>query len=403
MKLDSVRGDFPILQTQSHGKPLVYLDNAATMQMPQAVLDVIGQHYITANGNVHRGVHGLSQKSTDHMEKARETVAGFLGSAQNEVIFTSGTTESINLLSRMLEPEIHPGQQILVSAMEHHSNLIPWQELCKRTGAALNVIPLCPNGDLDLQELEKLLARETALVAVCLVSNVLGTVNPVKEIARLCHKAGARLAVDGAQGMKLGKMNVKDLDCDFLAFSGHKLGALTGIGVLYGKEQHLERLRPVSYGGGMVHTVRYEGAEYGQVPARFEAGIPNYVGAISLGAALEYLRALGLRQISAQEEGLTEQLAAGLAQMQGITLWGHPQHRSGCVSFTVEGVHPFDMGVLLDSLGFADRTGHMCAQPLVESLGVSSVIRVSPAFYNSPEEIEAFLSAVEKIIPMLRG
>ena len=402
LDIEAVRKDFPILNTKLHQYPLVYLDNAATMQMPEPVLEKIVAHYHENNGNVHRGIHSLSQRSTDAMEKARETVADFMGADSSEVIFTSGTTDSINQLAKMLEPQIGKGQQILVSAMEHHSNLIPWQQLCMKTGASLNIIPLDDKGDLDLHAMKKLLKKPTALVAVCWVSNVLGSVNPIGEIAVLTHEAGALLLVDAAQGMKLGKTNVKALDCDFMAFSGHKLGAATGIGVLYGKRSLLNQLNPVCFGGGMVGQVEYELASFTDIPGRFEAGTPNYAAAISLGAAVEYLSGLGLEKLAFQEESLTKQLCDELSTVEGLHILANPHHRSGCVSFCVDKVHPFDLGVMLDTLGFAVRTGHMCAQPLVESFGVNSVIRVSPAFYNQPSEIGGLVSAIEKILPILR-
>ena len=312
------------------------------------------------------------------------------------------TTDSMNQLAEMLALQIGKGQQIIVSAMEHHSNLIPWQQLSIKTGASLRIIPLSDTGDLDLQVLEEFLKAPTAVVAVTWVSNVLGTVNPIGEIAMLAHEAGALVVVDGAQGMKLGKTNVKAIDCDFLAFSGHKLGALTGTGVLYGKRSILNRLVPVRFGGGMVGNVEYEISTFGSVPQRFEAGTPNYVGAISLGAAVEYLSALGIENIAIQEQLLTEQLSDALSKVEGVHILGTPRHKCGCVSFFVDGVHPFDLGVMLDTLGFAVRTGHMCAQPLVEQFGVSSVIRVSPAFYNQASEITGLISALQRILPILR-
>ncbi len=398
-----IRADFPILNTQQNGRPLIYLDNAATMQMPVPVQERILSHYQTQNANVHRGVHALSQASTAHMEKARHTVAQFIQANDDEIIFTSGTTDSLNQLSRMLESRVRPGQQILVSAMEHHSNLIPWQEMSRRVGAKLRIIPLDSRGDLDLDALRRLLRDSTALVSVAWVSNVLGTVNPIREIAALTHDAGALLVVDAAQGMKLGPTDVVSLDCDFMAFSGHKLGALTGIGVLYGKKTILETMSPVCFGGGMVGNVSYLSSTWGAVPQCFEAGTPNYVGAISLGAAIAYLSSLGIPEIARQEQQLTELLQKELLSVPEVEVLGSPQHRSGAVSFWVHGVHPFDLGVMLDALGIAVRTGHMCAQPLVEQYGVSSVVRISPAFYNTQKEIEVCIAALKRVIPMLKG
>ena len=402
MDVRKIREDFPILQTEVHGRPLIYLDNAATLQMPEPVLETVTAHYRTCNANVHRGVHSLSQKSTDHLEKARQNVAEFLSADPREIIFTAGTTDSLNQLSRMLAGRVLPGQQIIVSAMEHHSNLIPWQELARTKGAKLSILPMDEQGDLDLEALQTQLKTDTALVAVTWCSNVLGTVNPIGEIAMLCHEAGALCIVDGAQSMKLRPVDVKRLDCDFLAFSGHKLGALTGAGVLYGKRALLERLPPASFGGGMVGTVSYDFSTYGALPQRFEAGTPNYVGAISLGAAIDYLRGVGLPDIAVREERLTAQLAEQLSEIPVLHILGSPRRRSGAVSFYAEGIHPFDLGAMLDSLGIAVRTGHMCAQPLVESFGVDSVVRISPAFYNTEEEITGCAEAIKKVLPMLR-
>ena len=403
LDLSRVRRDFPILATKQHGHSLVYLDNAATMQMPVPVLNCITEHYARFNANVHRGVHSLSQQCTDHLENARRSVARFIGAEENEVIFTSGTTDGLNQLSRMLKPFIRQDNQILVSAMEHHSNLIPWQQLCRETGAALDIIPLNEDGDLDLNWLSQRLQKPTALISVTWVSNVLGTVNPIREISRMAHEAGALMIVDGAQGMKLEKTRVRELDCDFLAFSGHKLGALNGIGVLYGKKERLAQLQPATFGGGMVEKVEYQNSTFGIIPHCFEAGTPNYVGAISLGTAVDYLSELGIDNISEQETYLTQQIAEKLSRIDGLHILGRPKEGSGCVSFYLDDVHAFDLGVMLDTLGIAVRTGHMCAQPLVESYGISNVLRISPAFYNTDAELQQFMDALHRILPILRG
>ena len=403
LDVKQIREDFPILNTRQHGCPLIYLDNAATMQMPQPVLEQLVSHYHSQNGNVHRGVHSLSQKSTSATERARERIAAYIGAKAEEIIFTAGTTDSLNMLSQMLEPTIRPGQQIIVSAMEHHSNLIPWQELCQRTGAVLTILHMDRNCDLDLTQLGQLLERDTALVAVTWVSNVLGTVNPVGEITMMSHAAGAMTILDGAQAMKLPEIDVTAVDCDFLAFSGHKLGALTGIGVLYGKNNILSQLPPVRFGGGMIRESQYAASSYGGVPQRFEAGTPNYVGAISLGCAMEYLQSVGRIELAQQEQILTDLLRKELAAIPEVTVIGTPNRRCGVVSFVVPGVHPFDLGAMLDSQGIAVRTGHMCAQPLVNRLGYDSVIRVSPAFYNTEQEILGFISALKRTIPLLKG
>ena len=403
LDVKQIREDFPILNTRQHGCPLIYLDNAATMQMPQPVLEQLVSHYHSQNGNVHRGVHSLSQKSTSAMERARERIAAYIGAKAEEIIFTAGTTDSLNMLSQMLEPTIRTGQQIIVSAMEHHSNLIPWQELCQRTGAVLTILHMDRNCDLDLTQLGQLLERDTALVAVTWVSNVLGTVNPVGEITMMSHAAGALTILDGAQAMKLPEIDVTAVDCDFLAFSGHKLGALTGIGVLYGKNNILSQLPPVRFGGGMIRESQYAASSYGGVPQRFEAGTPNYVGAISLGCAMEYLQSVGRIELAQQEQILTVLLRKELATIPEVTVIGTPNRRCGVVSFVVPGIHPFDLGAMLDSQGIAVRTGHLCAQPLVNQLGYDSVIRVSPAFYNTEQECLELISALKRTIPLLKG
>ena len=403
LDVKQIREDFPILNTRQHGCPLIYLDNAATMQMPQPVLEQLVSHYHSQNGNVHRGVHSLSQKSTSATERARERIAAYIGAKAEEIIFTAGTTDSLNMLSQILEPTIRPGQQIIVSAMEHHSNLIPWQELCQRTGAVLTILHMDRNCDLDLTQLGQLLERDTALVAVTWVSNVLGTVNPVGEITMMSHAAGAMTVLDGAQAMKLPEIDVTAVDCDFLAFSGHKLGALTGIGVLYGKNNILSQLPPVRFGGGMIRESQYSASSYGGVPQRFEAGTPNYVGAISLGCAMEYLQSVGRIELAQQEQILTVLLRKELATIPEVTVIGTPNRRCGVVSFVVPGIHPFDLGAMLDSQGIAVRTGHMCAQPLVNRLGYDSVIRVSPAFYNTKREMLGIISALKRTIPLLKG
>ena len=403
LDVKQIREDFPILNTRQHGCPLIYLDNAATMQMPQPVLEQLVSHYHSQNGNVHRGVHSLSQKSTSATERARERIAAYIGAKAEEIIFTAGTTDSLNMLSQMLEPTIRPGQQIIVSAMEHHSNLIPWQELCQRTGAVLTILHMDRNCDLDLTQLGQLLERDTALVAVTWVSNVLGTVNPVGEITMMSHAAGAMTVLDGAQAMKLPEIDVTAVDCDFLAFSGHKLGALTGIGVLYGKNNILSQLPPVRFGGGMIRESQYSASIYGGVPQRFEAGTPNYVGAISLGCAMEYLQSVGRIELAQQEQILTVLLRKELATIPEVTVIGTPNRRCGVVSFVVPGIHPFDLGAMLDSQGIAVRTGHLCAQPLVNQLGYDRVIRVSPAFYNTEQECLELISALKRTIPLLKG
>ena len=364
----------------------------------------ITEHYRQSNANVHRGVHFLSQRSTDMLEQARQTVADYIGAASpDEIIFTAGTTESLNQLARMLKNQIRPGQQILVSAMEHHSNLLPWQILCKETGTELNLIPLDENCDLDLDAFQELLQKPTTLVCVAWVSNVLGTVNPVDRVVKMAHNAGALVCVDGAQAMKQENINVQMFDCDFFAFSGHKLGALTGIGVLYGKRVVLRNLPLVNYGGGMIEKASYSGFTPGTIPQRLEAGTPNYVGAISLMAAMEYLSHLNREDIARQEQMLTELIEEQVGMISGVHLLGRPKQRLGAVSLWVDGIHAFDLGTLLDAQGIAVRTGHMCAQPLVEALGHPHVLRISPAFYNTVDEIKYLQKALIRAVSVIKG
>ena len=404
--IDAVRSDFPILSETVHGRPLIYLDNAASLQVSLPVIDAVTDYYRHTHANVHRGVHSLSQKATDFYEAARHTAAQFIGAADDEIIFTSGTTDGLNKLAGMLRPRLSAGTMILVSGMEHHSNLLPWQAAARDTGADLQIIPTAEDGSLDLQALAAMLTDAPAgtVIAVTLTSNVTGIVNPVGEIASLVHEAGGLLVIDAAQGMKLGKINVKTLDCDFLAFSGHKLGALTGIGVLYGKHHLLEQLDPSVTGGGMVTSVSYQDFVPAGVPQCFEAGTPHIAGAVSLAAAIRYLEKIGGRDIGKREEQLTALLVDALSAVEGICILGQDCscRRSGAVSFDISGVHSFDLGTMLDASGIAVRTGHMCAQPYVESFGVKSVVRISPAFYNTEDEILQTAETIRKLLPLLK-
>jgi len=400
-----IRRDFPVLNVTVHGRPLIYLDNAATMQMPAPVMDTIVHHYRNANSSVHRGVHTLSQKTTNAMEHARAKIASYLGAQHNhEIIFTSGTTDAINLAAQSFSQVfLHPDDEIVVSAMEHHSNLIPWQEACSRTGARLRIIPVTEDGQLDMVQYKKIVTEKTVLVAVTWVSNVLGTVNPIADIIQLAHQNGAFVLIDGAQAVKMGTVNVSALDCDFFAFSGHKLGAITGIGVLYGKESLLEQLPPVSFGGGMVNQVDFCSSTYGTLPLKFEAGTPNYAGAISLGAALDYLQTLGRVEIAIREHSLLAQTEQLISELPELHVLGRPELRSGCISFYGDGVHPYDLGALLDAQGIATRTGHLCAQPLLNALGLTSVIRISPAFYNTDLELLRLQEGLKTALARLKG
>jgi len=395
-----LHADFPILGREVWGRPLVYLDNAATTQKPQAVIDAISEAYTTFNANVHRGVHRLSQEATEHHEAAREVVRRFLGAASTaEILFTRGTTESFNLLATSFgEAFCHEGDEIVVSEMEHHSNIVPWQLLQQRRGITLRVIPVTDDGRLDLDVLPTLLNERTRLVSVAHVSNVLGTVNPIEAIVRLCHSRGIPVAVDGAQSAPHLPVDVQALDCDFYAFSAHKVYGPTGVGVLYGKERWLEQMPPYQGGGEMIGHVRFSGTTWNELPYKFEAGTPDYVGTHATAAALDYVTAVGLDAIRQHEESLVRQALDGLHAMPGIHVYGQP---SSLISFNVGTAHPADAGILLDHQGIAVRTGHHCAQPLMERLGIPGTVRVSFALYNTPSDVDAFLTALRRILQMI--
>lgn len=404
--VETVRRDFPILGQSVKGRPLVYLDNGATTQMPEPVLQEIVRHYHTDNANVHRGIHTLSERSTAALEAAREKVRAYLNAKQaEEIVFTKGTTDSVNTLARALEPHIGEGDAIVASALEHHANFVPWQQLCLRTGAKFLVAPLDGNGDVDLGALGRLLdENRVALVAMTHVSNVTGTVNPVARIADMAHEHGALMLVDAAQSIRHEEVDVRAIGCDFLAFSGHKTCAPTGIGVLYGRFEEFEKLSPVEFGGEMVDIVTTERTTFEALPLRFEAGTPNYVGARALGAALDYLEGLGRKAVRSWEHELLAYAEERLSAVEGLKILGHPARRAGCLSFTVKDVHPFDLAALLDTQGVALRSGNQCAQPLLhETYGIQNVTRLSPAFYNTREEIDACIAALERVIPLLQA
>lgn len=401
----AIREDFPILGQQLHGKPLVYLDNAATTQVPRCVVEEIARHYATDNANVHRSVHTLSSRSTKGLENARETVRRYIGAASTrEIVFTSGTTASINLLASMWAARLRPGDVVAVSALEHHSNLVPWQQACARTGASFEVVPLDAKGDVDLAALEKLLARgNVSLLSIAHASNVLGTVSPIKEICDLCHRYGTVVSVDAAQSARHETIDVCELDCDFVSFSGHKMCGPTGVGVLYGKAELLESLGPVMFGGEMVDKVRFAESTFEDIPIRFEPGTPNYVGAIALARAIDYLEDVGRESISVYEHFLVGEVEKGLKEIEGVRILGAPVMRAGCVSFSVEGLHPFDIASFVDKKGVAIRSGNQCAQPLLnEVYDDGSICRISPAFYNTQGEIEECLAIVDEVIGFLR-
>lgn len=396
------RQDFPILSRTVHDRPLVYLDNAATTQKPRAVVEAMTRQYYEANANVHRGVHFLSQCSTDLHEGARETVRRFINaSSTSEIVFTRGTTESINLAAYSLgEAFLKEGDEVVISVMEHHSNIVPWQLLRERRGIVIKVIPMTDEGALDLEAYRALLSERTRLVSCCHVSNVLGTVNPVRQMAQWAHEAGAYFLVDAAQSVPHMKVDVQELDCDFLAFSGHKLYAPTGIGVLYGKAELLDRMPPYQGGGEMISRVTFERTTFERLPFKFEAGTPDYVGTTGLAAAVDYVSAIGIDRIAQHEHELTRYAMRRMSEIEGIRFFGQTEGKTSVVAFNVGDIHPLDIGTLLDRLGIAIRTGHHCAQPLMARCGVEGMARVSFALYNTPEEIDAFVAALQRVVKM---
>lgn len=400
--IQKVRDDFPILSRTVYDRPLVYLDNAATTQKPLCVLDAMRDEYLNVNANVHRGVHYLSQQATDLHEAARETVRRFINAPKTEeIIFTRGTTESINLVvSSFCEEFMGEGDEVIVSVMEHHSNIVPWQLQAAKRGIALKVIPIDDSGNLLMDEYEKLFSDRTKIVSVAHVSNTLGTVNPVKDIVRIAHEHGVPVLVDGAQSTPHFKVDVQDLDCDFFAFSGHKIYGPTGVGVLYGKEEWLDRLPPYQGGGEMIESVSFERTVFERLPFKFEAGTPDYVATHGLATALDYVSALGMDNIAAHERKLTAYCMEQMQTIPGIRLFGTTPGKDAVVSFLVGDIHHLDMGTLLDRLGIAVRTGHHCAQPVMDRLGVQGVVRASFALYNTKEEIDALVSGVKRVATM---
>lgn len=396
------RPDFPLLSREVHGRPLVYLDNAATTQKPRAVLEAMDGLYTTCNANVHRGIHTLSQEATALHEAARERVRAFLNARSTaEIIFTRGTTESLNLVaSSFAEAFLHEGDEVILTVMEHHSDIVPWQLARDRRGFTLRVVPMDDEGRLDLEAYAALLNERTRLVCCCHVSNVLGTVNPVREMARMAHDAGAYFLVDGAQSVPHFPVDVQELDCDFLAFSAHKLYGPTGVGVLYGKEELLERMPPYQGGGEMIARVTFEKTTFERLPFKFEAGTPDYVGTHGLAAAIDYVAGIGLDRIAAYEDQLTRHAMARMREIEGMRFFGTVEGKTSVVSFNVAQIHPMDLGTLLDHLGFAIRTGHHCAQPLMARCGVEGMARVSFALYNTVEEIDRFVEALQRVVRM---
>ena len=396
------REDFPILSREVHGRPLVYLDNAATTQKPRAVLEAMDALYTTCNANVHRGIHTLSQEATALHEAARERVRSFLNARSTaEIVFTRGTTESLNLVAASFSQAfLREGDEVIVTVMEHHSNIVPWQLARERWGFTLRVVPMDDEGRLDLEAYAALLNERTRLVCCCQVSNVLGTVNPVREMARMAHDAGAYFLVDGAQSVPHFPVDVQELDCDFLTFSAHKIYGPTGVGVLYGKEALLEQLPPYQGGGEMIARVTFEHTTFERLPFKFEAGTPDYVGTHGLAAAIDYVEAVGLDRIAAHEEVLTRHAMARMAEIDQMQFYGTVPGKTSVVSFNVGQIHPMDLGTLLDRLGFAIRTGHHCAPPLMARCGVEGMARVSFALYNTEDEIDRFMEALQRVVRM---
>lgn len=400
--LNTVRGNFPILSRQVYNRPLVYLDNAATTQKPTCVVDAMVNEYYTVNANVHRGVHFLSQQATDLHEAARETVRQFINARESrEIVFTRGTTESLNLVATAYgEAFLNEGDEVIVSVMEHHSNIVPWQMLRERKGIVLKVAPMTDEGVLDLEATERLFTPRTKLLSVAHVSNVLGTVNPVKQLAAMAHAHGAHILVDGAQSVPHFKVDVQDLDCDFLVFSGHKVYGPTGIGVLYGREALLDAMPPYQGGGEMIARVTFEHTTYERLPFKFEAGTPDYVGTHALAEALRYVNNLGMDQIHAHEAELTRYAMEQMQLIPGMHLYGTAPGKDAVVAFNVGDIHPLDLGTLLDRLGIAIRTGHHCAQPLMARCGVEGMARASFALYTTREEVDALVQGIDRVRKM---
>jgi len=403
-EIEHIRADFPILSEKVYNKDLIYFDNAATTQKPRCVVEKIEYAYFHLNANIHRGVHYLSLKATEAHEAARLTAAEFLhAEKKEEIIFTRGTTESINLVAFSFgEAFCHPGDEVIVSAMEHHSNIVPWQMLCERKGMKLRVIPISENGELDMVAYSSLLNEKTRIVSVAHVSNVLGTINPVKEIIRIAHEKNIPVLIDGAQAVPHLSVDVRELDADFYVFSGHKIYGPTGIGILYGKEKWLNAIPPYQGGGEMISTVTFEKTTYNELPFKFEAGTPDYVGSTALAEALRYINNIGLDNIAAYENELLHYAEQQLMEIENMHIIGTAKNKCSVLSFLVDGIHPYDIGMLLDKLGIAVRTGHHCAQPIMDMFGIPGTVRASFAFYNTKEEIVRFTEALKKVVNMLK-
>lgn len=400
--VQKVRADFPILSQKVNGKPLVYFDNGATSQKPQVVIDAISKYYSEINANIHRGVHTLSQLATDAYEASRNTIQNHLNAKHNhEIIFTSGTTFGINLVANGFTSLLQAGDEVMVSALEHHSNIVPWQFLCEKTGAKLVVIPMNEKGELILSAFNNLLSEKTKIVTVNHISNALGTVNPIEHIIKKAHGVGAAVLIDGAQATPHLRPDVQALDCDFYVFSGHKVCGPTGVGILYGKEEWLRKLPPYQGGGEMIAEVTFEKTTYADLPHKFEAGTPNISGGIVLGTAIDYMNSIGFDNIAAYEQELLDYGTKRLQEIEGLTIYGTSENKASVISFNIEGIHPYDIGTIIDKLGIAVRTGHHCAQPIMNFFNIPGTIRASFAFYNTKEEIDIFVEAVKKAQMML--
>lgn len=400
--VEAIRRDFPILNESVHGKPLVYFDNGATSQKPQVVIDAVSRYYQTINANIHRGVHTLSQIATDAYEQSRQKIQKHINATfSHEVIFTSGTTAAVNLVASGFSQILKPGDEVLISAMEHHSNIVPWQFACQRSGAALKVIPMDLNGELVIDEFVKLLSDKTKVVSVNHVSNALGTVNPIKFIIDKSHEFGAAVFIDGAQAVPHFKPDVQNLDCDFYAFSAHKMCGPTGVGILYGKEKWLNELPPYQGGGEMIKEVRFEGTTYADLPHKFEAGTPNIADGIAFGAAIDYLNGIGYGNIGKYEKELLDYATEKLSEIEGLKIWGTAKEKASVISFNIGNIHPYDVGTITDKMGIAVRTGHHCAQPIMDFCNIPGTVRASFSFYNTKAEIDLLVTALKKAQAML--
>ncbi len=402
--IEKIREDFPILSEKVYNKDLVYLDNGATTQKPKQVVDKIVAGYYNTNANIHRGVHFLSQRATEAHEAARETVREFINANESkEIIFTRGTTEAINLVvSSYGEHYLQAGDEVIITEMEHHANIVPWQMLREKKGIVIKVVPMNDKQELDMEAYKQLFSPKTKFASFAHVSNVLGTINPIKEMIQIAHEHGAKVLVDGAQGVPHLKVDVKDLDADFYVFSAHKIYGPTGIGILYGKEEILDLMPPYQGGGEMIATVTFDKTVYNELPYKFEAGTPDYIGSTAFAEALNYVKTIGLENIEAHEVELLKYATEKLKEIDGVVIYGNAEHKSAVLSFNVEGIHHYDMGMLLDKQGIAVRTGHHCAQPLMEVLGIEGTVRATFAVYNTKEEVDKFIEAVKKVVTMFR-